>query len=87
VEIQYSEKAVKQIRKIHKGNRKSAEIILRTIESYASSPYGKFDVKTLKGNFGNLKRLRAGNFRVLFDNSENTMHVYEVKDRKEAYRD
>lgn len=62
-------------------------MILKAIEAYAGNPSGKFDVKTLKGKYGNLKRLRAGNYRVLFEAGNDGMFVFEVKDRKEAYRD
>lgn len=64
MEIKYSEKAVKQIRRIHKGDRKSAEMILKTIEAYADNPSAKLDIKVLKGKYGDLKRLRTGNYRV-----------------------
>ena len=59
VEIKYSEKAVKQIKKIHRGDRKSSGMILKIIESYATNPSGNFDIKVLKGKYGNLKRLRV----------------------------
>jgi mRNA interferase RelE/StbE len=87
LEIKYSEKAVKQLKKIHKGDRKSAAMILKTIETYAVKPSGRFDVKILKGKFGDLKRLRAGNYRVIFDDEKNVILVYEIKHRQEAYHD
>lgn len=87
MEIKYSDKAVKQTHKLHKVGRKNAETILKAIESYAGNPAGKFDVKALKGGHGNIKRLRVGNYRVLFEIANNVMLVYEIKDRKEAYRD
>jgi len=40
MEIRYSEKADKQIKKIFKGDRKSAKMIIKTIESYAENPSG-----------------------------------------------
>ncbi len=64
-------------------------MILKTIESYATNlPPGKFDVKVLKGKFGDFKRLRAGNYRVIFeDDKKNVILVYEIKHRQEAYHD
>lgn len=87
MEIRYSEKAVKQIAKINKGDRKSAELIIRTIEEYSKNPGGKFDIKILKGRYGAFKRLRAGNYRILFDEEGNIMSIYEIKHRQEAYHD
>jgi len=42
-------------------------------------------VKTLKAQGGE-KRLRVGDFRVLFDETEDTITVHRVGDRREAYR-
>ena len=86
MEIRYSEKAVKQIRKIHKGDKKSAELIIKIIEGYSKNPGGNFDVKVLKGKYGDLKRLRVGNYRVIFDEEGNIMSIYEIKHRQEAYQ-
>ena len=87
IEIKYSEKAVKQIKLIAKGNRKSAELILDTIEKYVENPKGKFDIKHLKGKLAEFKRLRVGNYRIIFDVIENVLYVYEIKHRKEVYHD
>jgi addiction module RelE/StbE family toxin len=66
MKIRYSEKAEKQIKKIFKGGRTSAKMIIKAIEAYAENPSGNFDIKTLKGKFEDLKRLRIGNYRVIF---------------------
>ncbi len=87
MEIKYSEKAVKQFKKIHKGDKNGAEMILRTIEALAENPSGNFDVKLLKGRYGDLKRLRMGSYRVIFEETENIMFIYEIKHRQEAYHD
>ena len=87
MEIRYSEKAVRQISKIHRGDRKSAALIIKTIEAYAKNPSGNFDLKTLKGKYEDLKRLRIGNYRVIFDDEGHTMSIYEVKHRQEACHD
>ncbi|HHT9106832.1 MAG TPA: type II toxin-antitoxin system RelE family toxin [Candidatus Wujingus californicus] len=86
MEIRYSEKAEKQIKKIFKGDRKSAKMIIKTIESYAENPSGNFDVKILKGKYEDLKRLRVGNYRIIFEDDGNTISIYEVKHRQEAYQ-
>jgi mRNA-degrading endonuclease RelE of RelBE toxin-antitoxin system len=87
MEIKYSETASKQLKKIAKGDKKSASLILKTIESYRKNPRGRFDVKVLKGDYGDFKRLRAGNYRILFDEQYNVMFIYEIKHRQEAYHD
>ena len=87
MDITYSEKAVKQIEKIHRGDRKSAERIIKTIEAFSLEPSGDFDIKTLKGKYEDLKRLRIGNYRVIFEVIENVIFVYEIKHRQEAYHD
>jgi mRNA-degrading endonuclease RelE of RelBE toxin-antitoxin system len=87
MEIRYSEKAVKQPETIAKGDKKSAAIILAGPEGYAADPQGSFDVKVLKGKLGDIKRLRAGKYRILFDDDNEVISVYEVKHRREAYGD
>lgn len=86
-EILYSELATKQLKKIAKGDKKSAKMILDTIEKNASNSIGNFDIKNLKGDFGEFKRLRVGNYRILFDEDGNILNIYEVKHRQEAYHD
>ena len=87
MEIKYSEKAVKQLKKIHKGDSKSAAMIMQAIEKYATDPSGRVDVKVLRGKYGDLKRLRAGNYRVIFEDDNSIVLIYEIKHRQEAYHD
>jgi mRNA-degrading endonuclease RelE of RelBE toxin-antitoxin system len=87
MKIIYAEKAEKQLKRIWKGNRNSASMIMNEIESYAVKPGGVFDIKLLKGRHGNFKRLRVGNYRVIFSDEENAMLIYEIKHRQEAYHD
>ena len=87
MEIKYSETAVKQLKQIAKGDKKSAARILKGIEAYAHDPKGSFDIKLLKGKYAVFKRLRIGNYRVIFDDEGSVMLVYEVKHRQEAYHD
>ena len=87
LEIKYSEKAVKQLKEISTGNPIDSERIISVIENYAQAPMEKHDIKSLKGKFGEFKRLRIGDYRVIFDNESNVMLVYEVKHRKDVYND
>jgi hypothetical protein len=45
MEIKYSERAVRQIRRIRKGDKRSAALIMESLEAYTGSPAGKFDIK------------------------------------------
>lgn len=89
MDIRYSERAEKQIKRIWKGDKKSAAMILSAIESYATRSVNQkdLDVKLLKGKYGNFKRLRVGNYRIIFEEDDTIMLVYEVKHRQEAYHD
>ena len=87
MEIKYSEKAEKQLKAIWKGNRDAASRIMNAIAAYAKKPSGNFDIKLLKGKYGDFKRLRIGNYRVIFDEEGNVMMIYEIKHRQESYHD
>jgi mRNA-degrading endonuclease RelE of RelBE toxin-antitoxin system len=85
--ILYSEKAEKQLKKIFKGNKQAALLILNAIEAYRENPAGNSDIKLLKGKYGDFKRLRVGVYRIIFDDTGNVIMIYEIKHRQEAYRD
>ena len=86
MQILYTEKSAKQLKKIAKGDSKSARLIIAQIENYASNPIGNFDIKILKGKFETFKRLRVGNYRIIFDEDQNIIRIYEIKHRQEAYK-
>lgn len=87
MEILYSVKAEKQLKNIAKGDKKSAQMIIMGIENYSNNPTKHSDVKILKGRFGIFKRLRIGNYRVIFDDQNRIMYIYEIKHRQGAYND
>ena len=64
--------------------QKAALNILRAIHQYAKTAKGR--VKPLLGEFEGLLRLRVGNHRVFFDETEDTITIHRVRDRKESYR-
>ena len=86
LEILYSEKAAKQLRKIMQGDRKSAIMIIAAIEEYAANPQGNYDIKILKGKAGIFMRLRVGNYRIIFEEDGKVMYIYEIKHRQGAYK-
>lgn len=86
MEIKYSSKASRQISKIAKSDKKSAQRIVDRIESYSGNPSGSFDIKALKGKRASFLRLRVGNYRIIFEMEESTMLIYEINYRQESYR-
>jgi mRNA-degrading endonuclease RelE of RelBE toxin-antitoxin system len=84
-EIEYSEKAQKQVRDIARSDKKSAALIFEKIEQYAEGS-GNADVKILRGKYGEFKRLRAGNYHVIFDENDRVLFVYSINHRREAYQ-
>jgi mRNA-degrading endonuclease RelE of RelBE toxin-antitoxin system len=87
MEICYSDTALKQLKHIIKSDPKSARMIITKIENYQSDPEVQHDIKILKGNLGELIRLRAGNYRIIFDISQDCMSIYEIKHRQGVYND
>ena len=64
--------------------QRAALNILSAIHRYAATGAGR--VKPLSGEFEGLLRLRVGNHRVFFDETEDTINVHRVRDRREAYK-
>ena len=64
--------------------QRAALNILAAIHRYAAT--GADRVKPLSGEFEGMLRLRVGNHRVFFDETEDTITVHRVRDRREAYR-
>ena len=87
MEIILTDKALKQLQAIAKGNKQDAQKILNKIETYAENPRGSHNTKTLKGNFGDRLRLRVGDYRVIFKQEGNTLTVSIIKHRKDVYND
>lgn len=72
--------AAKALRK----HRAEAERILAKIESYATNPASQArNVKTLKGL--NVRRLRVGDFRVVFEETQTEIIVTRIGPRGSIY--
>jgi mRNA-degrading endonuclease RelE of RelBE toxin-antitoxin system len=65
-------------------DKPSGRRILQAIHRYAES--GEGQVKPLSGEFEGLTRLRIGDHRVLFDETESTITIHRIKNRRDAYR-
>jgi mRNA interferase RelE/StbE len=64
--------------------RHIAMAILQAIHRYADTGAGS--VKALSGEFEGFLRLRAGNHRVFFKETADTVTIHRVEDRRDAYR-
>lgn len=78
----YTRAAIRDLRKIP---RKDAQRIMGKVTQYAEKP------DTLANNIRALenmdgKRLRVGEYRILFTEDETSVEVYRVRKRGEAYR-
>ena len=58
--------------------------ILTALHRYVET--GEGGVKPLSGELGDVLLLRVGNYRVLFDETENEVVVHRIRDRRDAYR-
>lgn len=64
--------------------QRAALSILAAIHRYAATGAGR--VKPLSGEFEGLLRLRVGNHRVIFEETQDTITIHRVRDRRDAYR-
>ena len=78
--IEFKSTAVKDLERI---NHKDVIKIIEKIKKLEDGLQG--DIKRLT-NFTPEYRLRVGNFRILFESTENKIIIYRIKHRKESYR-
>jgi mRNA-degrading endonuclease RelE of RelBE toxin-antitoxin system len=64
--------------------QRAALNILTAIHRYAETGAGR--VEPLSGEFEGLLRLRASNHRVIFDETEDTITIHRIRDRRDACR-
>lgn len=79
--IEWLEEARADIRAL---DRATAMRIFEGVLHFART--GAADVTTLHGGLAGGFRLRAGDYRVLFTLEQNTMRIFGVRHRSEAYR-
>jgi mRNA interferase RelE/StbE len=58
--------------------------ILKALHRYAETGHGR--VKRLSGEYEGLLGLRVGNYRVLFDETVETITVHRVRHRRDVYQ-
>jgi mRNA-degrading endonuclease RelE of RelBE toxin-antitoxin system len=71
-------------REVRAIEQRAALGILRAIHAYAANGTGS--VKRLSGEFEGLLRLRVGNHRVIFEDTEDVITIHRIRDRRDAYR-
>ena len=79
-EVEFKPRAIKDLRKIEKASQKR---IIARITELTNNLSG--NVKRLT-NFTPEYRLRAGNYRILFEIEGNEIIIYRIRHRREAYR-
>lgn len=80
-EIEFKPRALKDLKSIDK---KDVKLIIGKIEEMKSG-IDKANIKKLT-NFTPEYRLRVGNYRILFEITDNIITIYTISHRKDAYR-
>jgi mRNA interferase RelE/StbE len=80
-EIEFKPRALKDLKSIDK---KDVKLIIGKIEEMTSG-IDKANIKKLT-NFTPEYRLRVGNYRILFEITDNIITIYTISHRKDAYR-
>ena len=81
VKIEWREEARAAVRRLE---RAVAMDIFEGVLRYART--GSGDVKPLRGDLAGSFRLRLGDYRVMFELQNDTMRIFGVRHRREAYR-
>ena len=79
--IEWSDDAKRDVRGL---TREIAMRIFETVLHFART--GSGNVTMLHGDLAGAFRLRAGDYRVLFTLENDTIHIFGVRHRSEAYR-
>ncbi|MGO9011875.1 MAG: type II toxin-antitoxin system RelE family toxin [Bryobacteraceae bacterium] len=81
LKIEWSEEARAGVRRL---GRVAAMQVFEGMLRYART--GSGDVKPLRGDLAGSFRLRIGDYRVMFELQGDTMRIFGVRHRREAYR-
>jgi RHS repeat-associated protein len=88
MKAEFSKTAIKFIEKLDSKSQHRIRIKLRLfislVEEHGILPVNEYDIKFLKGSWKPLKRMRIGNFRVIFDTDPSQARLrYIGKERDE----
>ncbi len=79
--IEWSPEARSDSRRLDK---RAAMRIFEQLAEFAATGHG--DAKELQGEFAGKRRLRVGDYRVIFSQTGEILQIHRVRRRSEAYR-
>ncbi|KZX16781.1 plasmid stabilization system protein [Methanobrevibacter filiformis] len=85
-EINYSEKASKVLKKLVKKDKLLVKNIFNVVKEISHNPH---DCENLKGKFEGAKKIRKGNYRIIFDIDDETtprINVLKIGKRSNIYK-
>jgi mRNA-degrading endonuclease RelE of RelBE toxin-antitoxin system len=91
MKAEFSKPAIKFIEKLDIKTQSRIRIkllrFISLVEEHGVLPSKEFDIKFLKGSWKPLKRMRIGNFRVIFDIDfiNKILKIYEIDNRGDIY--
>ena len=77
--VTYTRPAIRQLKRL----KSEKDRIRAAVSGYAEE--GRGDVRALSGPFAGLLRLRVGDWRVFFEETETEITILSVKTRGDAY--
>ena len=80
--IQIQERAIKSLKKIHEPNKTYIKNALDRLENFSPE---MSNVKSLQGEYKGFYRLRVGDYRILFNLTDNTIEILDIFTRQTGY--
>ncbi|PIP79094.1 MAG: plasmid stabilization protein [Ignavibacteria bacterium CG22_combo_CG10-13_8_21_14_all_37_15] len=81
MKVELRKSAIKDLEKIHPSIKQRIVLALFSLENFPNVP----NLKRLV-NFDHAFRMRVGDYRILFDNMDNTIFVARIVNRKDSYK-
>jgi len=81
MKVELRKSAIKDLEKIHPSIKQRIVLALFSLENFPNVP----NLKRLV-NFDHAFRMRVGDYRILFDNMDNTIFVARIINRKDSYK-
>jgi len=81
MKVELRKSAIKDLEKIHPSIKQRIVLALFSLENFPNVP----NLKRLV-NFDYAYRMRVGDYRILFDNMDNTIFVARIVNRKDSYK-
>ncbi|OIO17175.1 MAG: plasmid stabilization protein [Ignavibacteria bacterium CG1_02_37_35] len=81
MKVELRKSAIKDLEKIHPSIKQRIVLALFSLENFPNVP----NLKRLV-NFDYAYRMRVGDYRILFDNMDNTIFVARIINRKDSYK-